>query len=148
MDPISAIVSVIAAGATAALKETAGKAVKDTYEALRGFLASRLSSLAILEQNPKEEAFRKAAETEIRNKGLYKETALTDRIVALEKVLSSTSSKELTTWGIDISAIHAATDVIVKNLTTEDGSIRVTGLEARTGKVDIEGISAGAKPKN
>ena len=148
MDPVSAIVAIIAAGASAALLETAGRAVKDTYEALRSFLASRLSSLAILEQDPKEVAFRQAAEVEIRTKGLDKDPSLADRILAVETALSQVPSEQLVAIGIDIIDIKAATDIIVKNLSTQEGRIRVSRLEARTGRVEVEGITAGTKPKN
>jgi hypothetical protein len=148
MDPISAIVAVVVAGATAALKETAGKAVKDSYEALKGFLASRLSSLGLLEENPTEAAFQKAAEAEIRNKGLEKEPGLAERVQALETAIAQEPASNLAAWGIDVANIHAATDVIVKNLTSQADAVRVRDLEARAGRVEVEGITAGGQPKN
>ena len=148
MDPISAIVAVVVAGATAALKETAGKAVKDSYEALKGFLASRLSSFGLLDQNPKEPAFQQAAEVEIRSKGLEKEPALAERVQALEAAIAQEPADRLAEWGIDVSNIRAATDVIVKNLSAQTGAVRVRGLEAREGRVEVEGITAGSQPKN
>jgi len=148
MDPVSAIVAVVAAGATAALKETAGKAVKDSYEALKGFLASRLSSFGLLEQNPKEAAFQQAAEVEIRSKGLEMEPDLAERIRALEAAIAQEPAEHLKAWGIDVSNIRAATDIIIKNLSAQEGAVRVRDLEARAGRVKVEGITAGTPPKN
>lgn len=147
MDPVSAIVAVVVAGATAGLKETASKAVKDSYEALKGFLASRLSSFGLLEQNPKEAAFQQAAEIEIRSKGLEKEPDLAERVRALEAAIAQEPAEHLAAWGIDVSNIRAATDVIVKNLSAL-GPVQVRDIEARTGRVEVEGITTGDKPKN
>jgi hypothetical protein len=44
MDPVTLIVSALAAGAAAALKETAGTAVRDAYAGLKGLLQRKLAS--------------------------------------------------------------------------------------------------------
>src|SRR3569833_139644 len=63
MDPISLIVSALSAGAIAALKDTAGTAVKDGYAGLKALLLRRLqgnldaqSQLAAMERAPAETA--------------------------------------------------------------------------------------------
>ena len=42
MDPVSLIVAALAAGASAALKDTAGEAVKDAYNGLKSLLKRKL----------------------------------------------------------------------------------------------------------
>ena len=44
MDPVTLIVSALAAGATAALKDTAGAAVRDAYAGLKGLLRRKLGA--------------------------------------------------------------------------------------------------------
>ncbi|MBS9394340.1 MAG: hypothetical protein HEQ29_14765 [Dolichospermum sp. LBC05a] len=44
MDPISLIIAALVAGAAAATKDTAGKAVKDTYEGLKTLIKKRFES--------------------------------------------------------------------------------------------------------
>jgi hypothetical protein len=44
MDPISLIVTALATGAAAAVKDTAGQAVKDAYSALKATLTRKLAS--------------------------------------------------------------------------------------------------------
>ena len=44
MDPVSLIVTALATGAAAAVKDTAGQAIKDTYSALKATLARKLGS--------------------------------------------------------------------------------------------------------
>ncbi len=59
MDPISMVVAALVAGATAALKETAGSAVKDGYAALKALVLARFhgdeqgkAQLAAVERRP------------------------------------------------------------------------------------------------
>ena len=44
MDPVSLIVTALATGAAAAVKDTAGQAVKETYSALKAALTRKLGS--------------------------------------------------------------------------------------------------------
>jgi hypothetical protein len=43
MDPLTLIVTALAAGVTAAVKQTSGEAVKDAYQALKGLIRRRMS---------------------------------------------------------------------------------------------------------
>lgn len=43
MDPVSAILAALAAGAAAAAKETAGTAIKDAYEGLKSMIKAKLA---------------------------------------------------------------------------------------------------------
>lgn len=50
MDPISLIVAALAAGASAALKDTAGQATKDAYGALKSLLKRKLADKPPVEE--------------------------------------------------------------------------------------------------
>jgi hypothetical protein len=67
MDPVSIVVGALAAGAATALKQTAGKAVKDTYSGLKKVLTDgyKLVSIPLLEKDPTSKVFRQAVEQEI-----------------------------------------------------------------------------------
>ena len=58
MEPISLILSALAAGASAALKDTAGKAVKDSYEGLKALIKKKFEGDALaqgmIEAKPEE----------------------------------------------------------------------------------------------
>jgi hypothetical protein len=43
MDPLTLIVTALAAGVTTAIQQTSGEAVKDAYQALKGLIRRRLS---------------------------------------------------------------------------------------------------------
>jgi hypothetical protein len=70
MDPLSLIVTALATGAGAALKDTAGQAVKDAYTALKGLLGRKVAAQSLAqdviskhEQDP--EVWRKPLESEL-----------------------------------------------------------------------------------
>jgi hypothetical protein len=75
MDPISLIVAALAAGASAAVKDTAGQAVKDAYSGLKALVKRRLGSSEMAqevverhEQSP--EVWEKPLEEELGKAGL------------------------------------------------------------------------------
>jgi hypothetical protein len=47
MDPITAVLAALAAGATAAAQQTAGAAIKDAYEGIKGLLKKRFAGKAM-----------------------------------------------------------------------------------------------------
>lgn len=71
MDPVSIIVGALIAGATDAVKETAGQAVKDAYAGLKGALGRVLTShaLPLLERRPESEDFKAALVDELTESG-------------------------------------------------------------------------------
>jgi hypothetical protein len=52
MDPVTALVAALAAGATAAAKGVASDAVSSVYAELKCIIAGRLTSLATIEEDP------------------------------------------------------------------------------------------------
>jgi len=50
MDPVSLIVAALAAGASAALKDTAGQAVRDAYGGLKALLRRKLGNAPLAQQ--------------------------------------------------------------------------------------------------
>ena len=58
MEPISLILTALVAGATAAVKDTAGKAVKDSYDGLKALIKKKFEgdalAQAIIEAKPEE----------------------------------------------------------------------------------------------
>jgi hypothetical protein len=151
MDLISSVIAIVAAGAASALKETAGKAVKDAYEGLKTFLAGKLHSFQNFEEDPKDEDFRKAIAKEIQKKALTDDPDLLQRVHDLEAALEKEPPAQLETLGIDLTNIRAAKDIIIKELNAGAGRLRVKDVQSATGQVLIEGLNAGvgaAGPKN
>jgi hypothetical protein len=148
MDPISAIIAALAAGAAAALKDAASESVKNAYEALKNLLAGKLLSLTTLEGDPSDEDYRKAAAKELQKKGLAENPAVLEKAQALTRTIEQEAPEQLAAWGIDIERVHAASSVIIKSLEAQGGGVRVRDIEARDGNIQIEGIRAGGPGKN
>jgi hypothetical protein len=144
MDPIT---TALIAGAAFVLKGAASEAVKDAYKGLKDILAGKLSSLANLEEDPADEDYRKAAEKELQKKGLAKDPAVLGKARELTQAIEREPPDRLATASIDISRIHAAGEILIKDLAAI-GGVTVKDLQAREGKVHVEGIGAGRLEKN
>ncbi len=75
MDPVSLIVAALAAGASAALKDTAGEAVKDAYAGLKSLLKRKLgdkqaAQVAIDKHEQAPEVWEKPLEAELTASGV------------------------------------------------------------------------------
>jgi hypothetical protein len=137
----------LAAGAAAALSEVAGQAVKDAYSGLKSVLAGRLASLGLVEQDPRNETFRKAATEEMQKKNLTADAEVLAKLDALSKALEQESPDQRERLGVDIQQVQAAHDVIIRQITTL-GGIRVHDVGSTEGKVQIEGLKTGGSGGN
>jgi hypothetical protein len=80
-DPLSTtLAAAIAAGATAALKETAAKAVKDAYEAIKSYIAKMYSQIDVnqIERNPEAATRQSVLQDEIVSAGAQDDQELKD----------------------------------------------------------------------
>ena len=75
MDPVSLIVAALAAGASTALKDTAGEAVKDAYNGLKSLLKRKLgdkqaAQVAVDKHEEAPEVWEKPLEDELKKSGV------------------------------------------------------------------------------
>jgi hypothetical protein len=74
MDPVSLIVAALAAGASAALKDTTGEAVKGAYAGLKSLLKRKLgdkqAAQVAIDKQEAPEVWEKPLESEIRESGV------------------------------------------------------------------------------
>jgi MinD-like ATPase involved in chromosome partitioning or flagellar assembly len=144
MDPVT---TALVAGAMIVVKTATSEAVKDAYRALKALIADKISILSALEKTPDNKVFHDAAAEEVRIQGLSSERDILEAARSLTQSIEREPPARLVAAGIDVSQIRAATDVILKDLKST-GSIKISEIEARTGKVDIQGIAAGDVAKN
>lgn len=144
MEPISTL---LAAGAAAALSDVAGQAVKDAYAGLKSVLAGRLASLGLIEQDPGNETFRKAAAEEMQTKELTADAEILAKLDALSEALEREPPDRLERLGVDIREVRAAQDVIIEQIESL-GGIRVHDVASETGKVHISGLKTGGSGGN
>lgn len=150
MDPVSAIVGALVAGATAAASGVAQDAVKDAYRALRQVLVDsyKLVSASLLEKKPSDPAFQSAVESELRdNPAVADDTEVLSRVEAVQKALKEAPAEQLQAWGIDVKDIIAGRDVIIDHIAGKNGGLRGNNLQAGR-DVRLSNIAGGREPGN
>jgi hypothetical protein len=147
-DLASVIVGALSAGATVALKESASQAVKDAYSGLKRLLAGRLMSLPNLEEDPTDQDFRNAAQKELQRKNLDSDRDLIQQVRELTLALEQVTREQLNNWGIDISQLHAAQNVLIQNLQSTNHGVRIKDVEASSGNIHIKEIKSETPSKN
>lgn len=119
MDPLSAILGALLAGATAATSEVASKAVGDAYQALKTILVDsyQLASASLLERKPSNQAYRQAVEAELKeNPEIANDAEVLERATALQDALRRESPAQLAAWGIDIKDLEAGGSIIAERV--------------------------------
>jgi hypothetical protein len=145
MEPISALVAIIAAGASSALNKVAGAAVTDAYAGVKAVLTNRLKSFAGLESAPKDEAKKQEVVEEMKRTAANDDPEVLERIKQLEAALRSTPADVLQKSGVSIADLNAAYDILIKDVKYGQ-YFEVHRVTARQGKIEISGISGGTDP--
>lgn len=145
MDPISAIVAAIAAGASAALKDTAAEAVKDAYSGLKALIARRFSTVDVdqLEREPSSE-LRQAVMADELTKSDADADAQAEVLEAAKALLSALETEApeaAAAVGVSLEQIKAA-NISIKEVIATGGGVFIRDAEA-TGDINIEKIRAG-----
>jgi hypothetical protein len=146
MEPISAIMAALIAGATAAASDTASKAVKDAYQGLKTLLVDgcKIVSTALLEKMPGDPDYRRALENELKKSaGVATDKAVLEKSQAVHDALRKELPAQLASWGVDIRNIEAAGNFIAERISGTGGGLRSESLIAG-GDVRLSDISGGA----
>jgi len=144
MEPISAtIVSAIALGAAAALKEVSSQAVRDAYAGLKTLIQRKYAKvpLAQLEENPASKARRAVVEEELTAAGAEHDEELLQHAKAVVEAVQQHAPEAAAAIGVDLEEVKGAT------LRIADVIASGTGVKVRkgefTGDLDISGVRAG-----
>ena len=147
MDPVSAIVGALVAGATAVASDLATEAVKSTYNVLKALLITnyKLASTSLLETMPQEAAFQSAVRTEIESKpAILDDPTVLEKAMAVQQAISRLSEETLTRLGIDIKTLESGGSIIAERV---QGGIRGDHWKA-AGDVrltDVDGPNSSGK---
>lgn len=115
MEPASAIAGALIAGALAASKDVGGTVLKDAYGGLKKLLEDGYSfaTSKLIESDPENEGFKKAVEAELESKPeVVNDESVQSLTQELLDVLSTLSSEEYSSTGIDVERIRAGRDLI------------------------------------
>jgi hypothetical protein len=142
VDPVSLIVTALAAGAAAGLKPTAEAAVRDAYAGLKAFIRSRYAhvDLAPLEQKPASEAKRASLAEDLEEGGAADDGELFELARSLVEVLRS-HDVDAAPVGVDLEDVNAQFLTVEKVFSAGTG-VRVRGGKF-TGGIDVGEVHAG-----
>jgi hypothetical protein len=133
MDPVSAIIGALIAGATAAMKETASQAVKDAYAGLKRILIDTYSihSIGLVEKKPNNAAFRQAAESELKDSAALADRQVMEHALAvLTAALRDLANVSAGGYGIDAETIKAGQNLLIERVSGGHIGIRAGTIEA------------------
>ena len=146
MDPLSAIVGALVAGATAAASETASQAIKDAYQGLKTILVDsyKLASASLLEKKPSNAAYQVAVQEELKeHPAAAEDQVLLAQAKVVQEALSQATPDQLAAWGVDIGRLEAVGDVIAERISGSGGGLRAEELKAG-GSVRLSDITGGS----
>ena len=139
MDPVSIVVSALAAGAAAALKPTAEQAVKDAYSGLKALIQRKYKSVTLegVEKKPGSEAKQASVAEDLADAGSADDEELLAQANMLIKAVKTHAPETAAAIGVDLEAVEAAYLKIGKV------SASGTGVKIRDGKFTDGGIDIG-----
>jgi hypothetical protein len=147
MDPVTLIVSALAAGAAAAVKSTAEAGVKDAYEGLKRLIFGhyRDVDVAPVEKRPESDAKRQSLAEDLEAAGAAEDPELLETAQRLIEAVRAHDAAVGPAVGIDLEEVSAAF------LKVSDVSATGTGVRVRrgefTGGIDISGVDAGGRAR-
>lgn len=147
MDPITIIVSALAAGAAAGLKPTAEQAIQDAYSSIKAFILRKYGSISLdaLEQKPASEARRMSVKEDLTEVGADNDNELLDQAKSLLDVVKEHDPAAAAKLNINLDEVEAAYFKLTNAVA--GGDINV-GLKNSTfsGGIEVGGLTAGTLP--
>lgn len=150
MDPITLIVSALAAGASAALKPTAEKAVKDAYEGVKALIVKRYErvSVDVIENDPSDQTRQAILAQDLERVAASGDEELLDAAKHLISEVETHAPESAADAGIDIDVFTVARNLNIKSLVNSSGSaVRGKNWEVG-GDANIEAISTAGRRVN
>jgi hypothetical protein len=152
MEPVSLIVTALAAGAAAGLKPTAERIVKDAYQALKNLIKRKFGSVDVepVEKRPDSKAKRDSLAEDLAEAGAGEDTELLSAAEKLVEVVRAHDAGAAAAVGVDLEDVKAGL-IRVRHITATEGAAGVRAKRVEVGgEIDIEDVRAegGARPEN
>jgi hypothetical protein len=143
MDPITIIVTALAAGAAAGLKPTAEQIVKDAYVGIKTFIQRKYAkvNLTPLENKPESEKKRASVAEDLIDVGAINDLELLDQAKALLDVVYRYDTTTAAAIGVNLEEVRAQY-LNVRKVVAEGIGINVRKSEF-TGGIDIGEVQSG-----
>jgi hypothetical protein len=143
MDPVTAIVSALALGASAGLNETASTAVQDAYAALKSLITGRYPGVdvAAVENKPESAPKRESLAEDLAEASADHDA---DLVEAARLVIAAVKAHDAAVGpvlGIDLERVEAAA-LRIRSVTSDGTGVRVRD-GTFTGDIEIGDVRAG-----
>jgi hypothetical protein len=143
MDPLTSLVTALAAGAAAALKPTAEQVVKDGYTALKGLIQRKYAQVDVnqIEANPTSKNRRGVVEEELAAAGADKDADVLQQAQVLLEAIQRQAPQAAAAIGVDLKQIEGAS-LAIRRVTAAGAGVKVEGAKL-SGDITIEDVQAG-----
>jgi hypothetical protein len=143
MDPLTSLVTALAAGAAAALQSTVEQGVKDGYTALKGLIQRKYAQVSLdqLEADPSSKSRRGVVEEDLAAVGADKDAEVLGQAEALLEAVRSQAPDIAAAIAVDLKEIEGASLAIRRVIATGTG-VKVDGAKL-SGDITIEDVRAG-----
>jgi hypothetical protein len=119
MDPVSAILGALVAGASAAGAEVGSAALKDAYLGLKTVLTDTYAfvSTKLLEKKPADPGFQEAVRSELAaSVGLIDDPLVLEKTKAIQDAIAALPSEKAAVLGIDIETLKVGGNLIAERI--------------------------------
>jgi hypothetical protein len=142
MEPVSTIVTALALGAAAALKEVSAQGIKDAYAGLKALIQRKYAQISLtqLESKPDSKARRAVVEEELTTAGAVHDEELFQHVMTMLNAVEQQAPETAAAIGVDLEDVKGAA------LRIADVIASGTGVRVRKGElgdIDIKGVRAG-----
>jgi hypothetical protein len=143
MDPISAIVTAVALGASSALKDLSAQSLKDAYAGLKNLIQRKYSrvSIAQVENAPDSKIQRAALEEAFKNANAEHDEELLSKAKDMIDAVRTDAPEAADAIGVDLKHIKSAS-LRIADVIASGSAVRLTDVEA-SGDINIEDIRSG-----
>jgi type I site-specific restriction endonuclease len=143
MDPLTSLVTALAAGAAAALQSTVEQGVKDSYAALKGLIQRKYARVNVeqLEANPSSKSRRGVAEEDLKAVRADQDAEVLQHAQALLEALQRQAPEAAAAIGVDLKDLEGASLAIRHVIATGTG-VKVEHAKL-SGDITIEDVRAG-----
>ena len=144
MDPVTLIVTALAAGAAAGLKPTAEQAVRDAYAGIKAFIQTKYPSISLeaLEKKPGSEKKRDSTAEDLVDAGAGEDDELLTRSKTLLDVVKKHDRPAAEAIGVDLEEIEAEY-LKIKSVRATGTGVKVRKAKF-SGGIDLGEVEAGA----
>jgi hypothetical protein len=143
MDPLTSLVTALAAGAAAALQSTVEQSVKDSYAALKGLIQRKYAQVSVdqLEANPGSKSRREVVEEDLKAAGAETDTEVLQQAQALLEAIQRQAPQAAAAIGVDLKDIEGAS-LAIRRVTATGTGIIIERAKL-SGDITIEDVQAG-----